>query len=154
MTKFPIFNSQFPNKKLMRLTLRSKNLVVTPALETYIESKLLKPLRRLLKKAVLQELPLLDLVISRSTRHHRKGKVYRAEANLKIGKNMLRAEVEHEDVRAACDLLEEELERQVSTCKNRSRAMNFRSARQFKKDLRLDRSARLFRKGRIRNEGN
>ncbi len=138
----------------MKLSLRSKNLIVTPALKIYIESKLLKPLQRLLKKAVLQESLILDLVISRSTRHHRKGKVYRAEANLKIDGTMLRAEVEHEDVRASCDLLEEELERQISTYKNRSRAVNFRSARQFKKDLHLDRSARIFRKGRIRNEGN
>lgn len=138
----------------MRSTLRNKNLIITPALTAYIEAKVLKPLRKLLGNLLKSELPILDLEVGRSTKHHNKGKVYRVTASLTFGKNVLRAEVENEDVRVACDLLKEELERSIGNFKEKFRAKNFRQARKFKKDLRFSREARFFRKGRIRNEGN
>lgn len=138
----------------MRVTIRQKNLEITPALNVYLETKLLKPLRRLLKSSLDKELPILELEFGRNTRHHHKGKVYHAEANLSLGGKLLRAEVDGEDIRAACDLLEEELERQILTYKDKTRALHKRGARRAKKDIRLDSGARMYRKGRIRDEGN
>ncbi|MBI2640555.1 MAG: ribosome-associated translation inhibitor RaiA [Candidatus Sungbacteria bacterium] len=138
----------------MRVTLRQKNLEITPALRVYIESKLLKSVRRLMKNVMTQSLPILDLEFGRSTRHHRKGRVYHAEANLTLDGTLLRAEVDDEDIRAACDLLAEELEREIVTYKSRARARERRGSRRVKKDLHLDPAARLYRRGRIRNEGN
>lgn len=138
----------------MRVTIRKKNLDITPALGSYIEQKLLKPLKRSLRGIIASELPILDLEVGRSTRHHHKGKVYRVAANLTIGKKLLRAEAEDEDIRAACDLLEEELGREILKFKGSSRARTRRAARAAKKDLHFDPAARLYRKGRIRNEGN
>lgn len=138
----------------MRVTVRRKNLDITPALLKYIETKLLKPIRRLMQSLAVKDLPILDLEIGRTTRHHRKGRVYHAEANLSLDGKMLRAEVDDEDVRAACDLLEEELEREILDYKNRARALERRGARRAKKDLRFDRRARFYRRGRTWNEGN
>lgn len=138
----------------MRVTIRQKNLSITPALRVYIEAKLLKPIRRVLEGAEERELPILDLELSRSTLHHKKGKVYHAEANLSLGRKLLRAEADDQDIRAACDSLREELEREILNYKRRARAVDRRDARRVKKDLRLDPSARLYRHGRIRNEGN
>ena len=138
----------------MRVTIRQKNLEITPALRVYIESKLLKPVRLLLKNLASSDLPVLDLEFGRITRHHRKGKVFQAEANLSLGAVLLHAEVDAEDIRTACDLLREELEREIMTCKSRARALERRGGRRAKKDLRFDPAARLYRKGRIRNEGN
>lgn len=138
----------------MRVTIRKKNLDITPALESYIEQKLLKPLRRSLKDILASELPILDLEVGRSTRHHHKGKVYRVAVSLTIGKKILRTEEENEDIRAACDLLEEELGREILKFKESSRAWTRRSARAAKKELHLDPAARLYRKGRVRDEGN
>lgn len=138
----------------MRVTIRQKNLSITPALRVYIESKLLKTVRRLLKNAAGEALPILDLEIGRSTRHHKKGRVYHVEANLSLGGKLLRAEVDAEDIRAACDLLEEELGREITTYRGKARAKERRGERAAKKDIRLDKSARLWRKGRILNEGN
>lgn len=138
----------------MRITIRRKNLEITPALQVYIESKLLKPIRRLISKTAGQELPILDMEFYRNTRHHRKGDVYHAEANLNIGRRAIRAKVDDVDMRSAIDLLEEELRRSILDFKGRARARELRGERQAKKELRLDPAARLHRKGRIRNEGN
>lgn len=125
----------------MRVTIRQKNLEITPALREYIEMKVLKPLRRLIKPMLRSELPILDLEFSRTTLHHRKGKVYYAEANLSLGKKMLRVSVEDEDIRAACDLLEEELKRIIMDLKNRTQSLEKRRARRIKEELRFSKAA-------------
>jgi ribosomal subunit interface protein len=51
--------------------------------------------------------------IGRTTRHHHKGDVFRAEAQLHLPKKSLRAEAIHEDLRMAIDLVKEELEREI-----------------------------------------
>lgn len=138
----------------MRVTIRQKNLEITPALRIYIESKILKPLKRSLGSRFESELPILDLEVGRSTRHHRKGKVYRVSANLTLGKQMLRAEAEDVDIRTCCDLVEEELESEIRHFKERASSKDKRVARRLKKDLRFDPAARTYQKGRILNEGN
>jgi len=138
----------------MRVTIRQKNLIITPPLRVYIESKLLKPIRRLFGKISSSELPILDLEFSRTTLHHNKGKVYKAGATLTIGGRLFRAEVDDEDIRTCCDLLEEELEREILKYKGRRVSLERKGNRRAKKDLRFDKAARLYRRGRIRNEGN
>ena len=92
----------------MRVSIHQKNLEITPALSDFINSKLVKPLERRLKN--FEKLsPLLEIEVARTTRHHHKGKVYHAEANLTLGGDLLRAEVDDQDIRTACDLLEKEL---------------------------------------------
>lgn len=138
----------------MRVTIYQKNLAITPALNIYIEIKLLKPLRRLLKSYLGKELPILALEFGRATRHHHKGKVYHAEATLALGKKVLRAEVDEENIRAACDLLAAELKKEILNYKNKTFALHKKETRRVKKDLRFDPAARMYRQGRIRDEGN
>lgn len=137
----------------MRVTLRSKNLQVTPSLRIYLEQKVLKPVRKLLKGVAETELPILDLEFSRTTRHHKKGRIYYAEANLSVGKTLLRASVEDENIRSACDLLEEELKREIKRFRGKALAKERRGVRRAKKDLHFDTAARWYRKGRILDEG-
>lgn len=137
----------------MRVTIRQKNLEITPALRIYIESKVLKPIHRLLKDVEGKELPVLTIEVGRTTRHHRKGAVYHTAAGFSFNGTILHAEAEDEDIRAACDLLEEELEREILTYKGRTITLQKRGARRAKKETRLHPSARFFRKGRIRDEG-
>lgn len=137
----------------MRVTIRQKNLKITPALTRYIEQKILKPVRRLLKKGISSDLPILDLEFGRTTRHHRQGRIYHAEANLALGKKLLRAEVDDEDIRSACDLLEEELGREIRAFKGKRLSLAKREGRAAKRETRYHPAARFYRKGRIRNEG-
>ena len=138
----------------MRLTVRQKSIRITAPLRAYMEQKIIEPVRRAAEGFGLSDLPILDIDIERTPRHHRKGQVYRVTAALTLGKKMIRAEATEEDPRAACDLLEDELKREIQTYKTRSLTLLKRGARQAKKDLHFARSARMFRKGRIRDEGN
>lgn len=137
----------------MRVVVRKKNLEITPALSVYIDTKIVRPTEKLLARIKSDALPLLDIEVARTTRHHRKGNVFYAEANLSLGSYVFRAEAEAEDIYAACDLLEDELKREISKFKTKIQSMAKRQGRQIKKQVRFDKSARLYRKGRIREEG-
>lgn len=153
----------------MRVLIRQKNLEITPALRIYLESKVLKPIHRLLKGAEKSALPVLTVEVGRTTRRHRKGAVYHTAASFAWDGALLHAEAEDEDIRAACDRLEEELEREILTYKGRTVALEKRGARRAKEELRLNPAARFsteraspmhgraarFRRGtRVRDEGN
>ena len=142
----------YNKNEIMRTTIRQKNLSITPSLRSYIEKKIILPVRKLFEEVSAADFPILDLEFARTTRHHRKGKVYYAEATLTIGKTVLRAEVDDEDIRAACDILHDALAREILRFKGRTTAQNRRVARQAKKE-RYASEARLYRKGRIREEG-
>lgn len=120
----------------MRITLRQHNFKVTPAFEAYVRQKIVLPVERLLADGDTGDLPIFNIEVERTTRHHRKGQVYRMEANITIGKKILRAEATDEDPRAACDLLEEELKREIRTFKNKSRVLVRRGGRMAKDALR------------------
>ena len=137
----------------MRVNIRQKNIEITPALREYIEEKIIRVAERFLQKQADTDLPILDVEVERTTAHHRKGDVYRVAAKLCGGSQCFFANARHGDVRAACDLLEEELEREMYGRKNRITAMFRRGARVFKKNMRFDSAARFWRKGRIRDEG-
>ena len=137
----------------MRVNIRQKNIEVTPALREYIEEKIIRVAERFLQGQASTDLPILDVEVERTTAHHRKGDVYRVAAKLCGGKQCFYANARHADVRSACDLLEEELQREMYAKKNRITAMFKRGARAFKRHMRLDPAARFWRKGRVRDEG-
>ena len=138
----------------MRVNIRQKNIEVTPALREYIEEKIIRSAEKFLNQQSTTDLPIMDIDVERTTMHHRKGDVYKVTANLKIGGRFFHAQAHGGDVRAACDLLEAELEREMYAKKNKVIAVFRRGARAFKKSMRFDPAARFWRKGRIRDEGN
>lgn len=138
--------------KNMRYKIYAKNLFLTPALRVYAEEKIVRPIERRMKNSADIEFPVLDIEISRTTLHHRKGRVYHAEANLKFGKILIRAEADDEDARTAIDLLKNEIEGELAHFKGRRQAMERRGARRVKKEMHLAKGARRYRKGRIRDE--
>ncbi len=64
----------------MRITIRHKDLDITPSLAVYIESKIVERVRRLIKGSAGSELPVLDLEFARAARFYRKGRI-RDEGN-------------------------------------------------------------------------
>ncbi len=120
----------------MRTTFKGKNTDLTPALRAYIESKLVRPTEKLVSKSDAKENLLLEIEVSRTTKHHRKGMVWWAEANLKIGKRLIRAEQSGEDPREVIDLVEEELKREIIAYKGKSQTKEIRGARKLKRMMR------------------
>ncbi len=122
----------------MKLTIRQKNLEITEPLRVYIESKLITPLKKIVGD---EERYILDIECERTTRHHRKGGVFRAEANFQMGKTRVRAEATAEDIRAAIDLVEEELKREVKKIKGKTKTLGKRIGLKIKQESRFSESA-------------
>lgn len=137
----------------MRVNIRQKNIEVTSALREYIEEKIIHVAEKFLQDKASTDLPILDIDVERTTGHHRKGEVYRVAAKLCAGSQCFHANASGEDIRAVCDVLEGELQREMYSRKNKISAMFRRGARIFKKNMRFDPAARFWRKGRILDEG-
>lgn len=95
------------------------------------------------------------LEVGRTTLHHQKGPVFRAEAQMRLPEKSLRAEATGKNLRLAIVEVKDELQRQLKQYKNKITAKTKRRTRVFKKSLRLSPSAKFKkRKGeRIREEG-
>ncbi len=94
------------------------------------------------------------VVLAKPSQHHQKDDVFYIEAQIKLkGRQEIRAEVNHWNLRLGIDELKDELQRQLKSYKEKAAAKFLRGARLAKKELRLDPEARFYRKGRIREEG-
>ena len=114
----------------MRASLKSTNIKPSESTRAYVDGKLVRMVEKLLSRD--GEAIMLDIEVGKPTRHHKPGPFFRAEANLKIGKTLLRAEALGESLNEAIDLLEEELEREIKKFKERKRALMLKGARRLK----------------------
>ena len=137
----------------MRVTIRQKDVEITPALREYAEQKIVRPVEKRLRQLALSDAPILDIEISRITHHHNKGMVYAATATLALGKQVIRAEAAEVDAHAACDALEDELTREIVRYKTRSQSLFRRGARRAKQYLKINPAAWFRRGAREREEG-
>ena len=98
--------------------IHTKNIELTPSIETFINQKM-ATLAKLFKLG--DELIEARVEIGRPSKHNLKGLVYYAEINLKMGGKLLRATVEHVDLRTAIDFARNEIESQIKKLKNKRR---------------------------------
>lgn len=103
----------------MVIRIKTTNLDLTPSLETYIRQKV-KVLERILSRFDTHDSLELHLEVGRTTKHHHKGPVFRAEFMLHVPKKVLRAVEESVDVRSAIDIARDELEMQIEKYKTRT----------------------------------
>ena len=120
----------------MRISINTKDITLTPALEAYIEEKFTSHIRKFVEAKNDPDLPLLAIDIGRSTRHHKKGNIFYAEANLQMGKILLRAVAESEDIHSACDLMRDELEREIKKFSEKRKTLQKKGARAAKEEMR------------------
>lgn len=150
----------------VKIVIRTKNLKLDKALKDYIEEKI-GGLEKFVKIFQNEEKyyngffkkgkPRAEvwIEIGRTTLHHQKGSIFRAEAQLRLPGKSLVAEAEAGDLKLAIVEVKDELQRQLKKYKDRATAQTKRRARVFKKLIRLSPLARFRRKkgGRTREEG-
>ncbi len=132
------------------ISIRASHFDLTEPIKTYIEEKIGVLAKYLPHTA---ESASVDVRVARTTYHHKQGPVYRVTALLSYNGETLHAEVEEEDVYAGVDRLHDELQRELTSQKEREISIGRRGARIAKKFLRLSKLARFWRRGRIREEG-
>ena len=137
----------------MKITIRQKDLEITPSLQEYIEKKVVQPVQKFLKRNAETDLPVLDIEVGRTTKHHHKGDVFHASATLTIGRRVIREDAIDADIYAACDQIEKELKREIDTFKSKASAVQKRASRAVKEQVRYAKAAHIKQKGRVRDEG-
>ncbi len=85
----------------MKLILHTDGLQMTAATKQEAEDKFMR-LRRVFGRLDHSDL-LFNVELSRTTTHHKKGKIFRAEAHMPIGKHAMFVAVEGEDLLEAID---------------------------------------------------
>ena len=111
-------------------------------MRVYVDSKIVKLVDKLLRDENLTKPASLDIEIELETRHHKKGKIWRAEVNLSLPKAFLRAEAEAEDIRSAIDLVQAELSTELRKYKEKRAGKNRRRQRIVREELKVDPSVR------------
>ena len=149
----------------MKIVIKTTNLKLNRELKNYIEEKIgsLEKFAKVFQSEnyynsfFTKGKPRVEVwvEIGRTTRHHQKGDIFRAEVQMRFPGKSLRAESEREDLRLAITEVKDELQRGLKQYKNKLTAQTKRKTRVLKKSLRLSPLARFKkRKGeRIREEG-
>lgn len=92
----------------MKLTIKTTNLELTPEIKKVIEEKI----ATLDKFTSHIKTPVEAFVeVALETRHHKKGKIYYAEANIQVPGKIIRAEAEEEGIYQAINRIKDELHR-------------------------------------------
>ncbi|MBI5420713.1 MAG: ribosome-associated translation inhibitor RaiA [Parcubacteria group bacterium] len=115
----------------MKIIVSAKNIELTPGLEQYIGEKIngLSKLIRLYEESGVAE---ARIEVSKTSRHHKQGEVYYAEANLKLPGSLLRAESTNLDMYSTIDEIKDELARQIKAYKERKSVKRRKGARELK----------------------
>lgn len=99
----------------MRVIVKTTNFVLTEAIGVYLDKRL-EPIRRILKRFEgkdkgFSERPVIRIELGKISKHHRKGQVFKAEANINLppGYGFLRAEAKAFDLDTAIDKMRDEL---------------------------------------------
>jgi len=146
----------------MKIIIKTKNLKLNQALKNFIEEKInsLEKFSNIFQNNYYGDFfgkgkPRVEawVEIGRTTLHHKKGPVFRAECQMRFPKRSLRSTAEGEDLKSAITEIKDELQRELKEYKEKLTAKMKRGTRVFKKELKLAPSARFYRKERIREEG-
>ena len=106
--------------KLMKINITVKNLEISPSIKEYIENKM-SSLDKFMKKWEAKGSVELNFDAGRTTKHHNKGNVYYAEANLKVPGNMIRVRKTNEDLHVAIDAVKEVLAEEIKKYKEKNK---------------------------------
>lgn len=100
---------------MLKKHVKATNMELTEAISDYIDTKV-----DALKKFIDEEVEALAKIeVGKTTNHHHKGDVFRAEINLTIKDKDYRAVVETSDLYAAIDDMKDEIVAEVSKAKRK-----------------------------------
>lgn len=108
---------------VMRVNLKTENIELSPTVEIMAERKLIGPIKKLLPALDEKLDVILDIELGRATKHHNKGRIWKAEAQLSLPgiKKMMRAETRAESLREAVNLTKNAILREIKKYKEKSR---------------------------------
>lgn len=115
---------------MLKKHIKATNIELTDAIREYAEKKV-DVLVRFIDK---EKEALAEIEVGKTTNHHNKGEIFRAEINLTMGDKQFRAVSETTDLYAAIDQMKDQIVREVKNARSRGRAL-FRKGHQKVKDI-------------------
>ena len=98
----------------MTITISTKNISLDEPLENFVREKIGG-----LDKLIGNDKSEARVEIGKPSQHHKSGRVFRAEVNIRMGGVLLRASCEHEDLRNAIVDVKDELQEQIRKFKEK-----------------------------------
>lgn len=105
----------------MNINIKATNMELTPAIASYVEERV-EALEKFIPEKQ-KEAAHADVEVGVLSHHHRSGDIFRAEINLKLGGDVLRAVAETDDLYAAIDEMKSEISREINSEKGKRRTM-------------------------------
>jgi ribosomal subunit interface protein len=120
----------------MKINIRSKDIELNDALRIFIEEKIGSLKRFIVKiddssekgRAVIE----VNFEVERTTKHHNKGDVYRAEANFILDGKYLRADATSTNLKKAIAIVKDELQRLIKRDKTKKKDLFRKNFRKIK----------------------
>ena len=101
----------------MHISYKATHFDMTPSVQEYFEKKV-EGVAKLLEHLDSDGSAKMEVELSRTTSHHRKGDVFRAEAHLTIPKKTFYVSEERDDMYAAIDALKDTLHTSIERYKD------------------------------------
>lgn len=98
----------------MKIMISYKNIIPDDPLKVFVNDRIGG-----LEKILGHDKAEARVEIGKPSRHHRSGKIYYAEVNLRLGGKLLRASCQHEDIRNAIVDVKNELQGQIKKFKEK-----------------------------------
>lgn len=128
----------------MKITIKATNITMSPSIYQNIENKI-GSLEKFMKK-MDQDLIEARVEVGKITRGQKQGEIFRAEVNLNLNGQLLRAEETGESLAAAIDLVKDELAKEIKSLKDKRMTSYKRGARSWKKMWQINPLARFRKK--------
>ncbi len=137
----------------MKIIIKGTKIKLTQNLKDFIEEKI-RDLEKFFKFKVKEDFEVKAFMeIGKLSKHHRKGDIFYAECQILLPGKGVRSVAEKEDLKLAICEVKDELQKQLKKYKKAQMQKVARGKRRIKKDLKLSKGARFYRKGRILEEG-
>lgn len=137
----------------MQIIIKGTKIELTMALKDFVEEKV-RDLEKFFEFKVKQNFEVKAFVeIGKTSKRHRKGDIFFAECQIFLPGEGVRAVAEREDLKLAICEVKDKLQIQLKKYKNIQMEKIVRGRRRIKKDLKISKHARFYRKGRLREEG-
>lgn len=101
----------------MKINLKATNLDLTPPLKEFVEEKI-GSLEKFVSRWDREGAVEAWVEVARTSAHHHKGDVFRAEVDLRLPGKVLRAEDEDFDIRVAVDHVRDKLQKEIAKYKD------------------------------------
>ncbi len=116
----------------MNINFTATNIVLTEAIRSYV-TKRIESIGKFIGKE--KDDVVIDVEVSQTTKHHKSGSIFRTEVTIRNAGRRLRAVSTKDDLYSSIDDVREQLERQLTTDKDRRDTLLRRGARSVKKML-------------------